>query len=348
MVATGTSGTARAQCPSGTLAADLAGRLDLAETAFASLDADRFTASMDDAALAVDCLESLAGSIDDNEYRQLAVRAFAWLSNAHRLGLNFQEAERVLRQGEEALRPECAQRVRCELNLIKSGLRMSQRRMDEAMRLANQVVASMASVEDPVFRMRSWLHRAHLYHYMGKTAESTTDLWRAYGLSDQVDDTYLLSALYQMLSLKLALDGKHREAVRFLPVARALCEQLEFEKGMCYLEWTEGLVSQDLGHLEKAEGHLRRARSAFHDHGNSYLGGLVALDLAILCAVDGRSSECAQLAGEVIEIFTSHNVPYECVKALHVLQRALAAEEISRAALQQFRAAIVKNPPRTA
>jgi hypothetical protein len=117
---------------------------------------------------------------------------------------------------------------------------------------------------------------------------------------------------------------------------------------MCYLEWTEGLVSQDLGNPEKAEGHLRLARSAFYDHGSSYLGGLVALDLAILCAAQGRSSECAQLAGEAIEIFDSLNVPHEVVKAVHVLQRALAAEEVSRATLQQFRAAIAKNPPRIA
>lgn len=298
------------------------------------------------AALAVDGLESLAGTVSDFELRQLEVRAYAWLANAHRLALDFPEAERVLRRGEESLRPDCSLRSRTELALVKSALRMSQRRMDESLKLANQVVSAMASVEDPVFRMRCWLHRAHLYHHMGKTAESTTDLWRAYGLSDQVDDGYLLSALYQMLSLRMALDGKHREAVRFLPVARSFCEQLGLANVMCYLEWTEGLLNQDLGNAEAAEDQLRQARSGFYEQGNSYIGGLVALDLAIFCAAQGRSSDCSELATEVIEIFDSLKVSHEVVKAIHVLQQSMTADEISKATLQQFRAALSKTPSR--
>jgi len=50
---------ARAECPAATAPADLAARLDTAEQAFAAFEVDAFSVAMDDAALAVPCLEAV-------------------------------------------------------------------------------------------------------------------------------------------------------------------------------------------------------------------------------------------------------------------------------------------------
>ena len=288
-------------------------------------------------------MAGLAGSIEETELRRLEVRAYSWLASAHRFVLDFPEAEKALDLAHRSLLPNCDADVRTEFTLHKSGLRMSQRRMDEALKLADKAVSLLPSVKNLQLRVRGWLQRAHIYHVTGRINESTADLWKAYGLLGQVDDGYLQCGLYQMLSYNLALEGRYQEATRYLPIARSLCDSLGLDRAICYLEWIEGLIEREGGNIDEAEDHFRAARTGFYKQEESYLGGLVALDLAMLCANEGRSSETMELASEAIKVFESLRIRQEGLRAIQLLRQGMAIEQVTFSTLQKVRSAVAKN-----
>ncbi len=142
-----------------------------------------------------------------------------------------------------------------------------------------------------------------------------------------------------------AVDGKPDEAVRVLPTARSVFRELGLEKGWSHLEWTEGLICQARGEIETAETHFRTARQGFYEQELSYLGALVALDMAILFVADGRLAETLELAGEAIEVFDGLKVPQEALKAVQLLRHAVTNRELSEKTLRTARSAFVTGQP---
>ena len=295
--------------------------------------------------LALACLDALAGSLDPVRLSQLEAEGWSCVANARYLVDDFAGSEQAIATAEAALRIHNDPVTRAELRFVKSSLRMLQRRMGEAMELADRAVSLASSLHQPKLQVRYLLHRANLLYLVGRAAEGIPDLWQAHGLIDQVDDPYLKAAVYQGLSLFLTLEGQHREAACYLPAARALCQELEIEKVFCYLEWTEGLVAREVGQGESAEAHFQTARAGFYEQKQSYLGSLAALDLAILYADQGRVAETLKLSAEVISVFEGLQIQREALMALQLLRQAISTREISAATLRKIRSVVGRSQP---
>lgn len=295
--------------------------------------------------LAIDCLEALAGSLTEDELRELEVKGYSWLSNAYRILFELPEAETYIQRAEASLRPSCDTLIKTEFVMIKSAVRLVQGRHREALSLADQAVSFLDDLEQPEIHVRTRLQRARTLHQMGDSTGSIAELWRVHEMSDEIENKNLLISLYHSLSVGLALAGRAQEAAKYLPVARSLLDHVDLKDAMGCLEWAEALIEIDLGDVESAEARFRAARESFYNQGQAYLGALAALDLSILCAEQGRFAETIELAGEVVETFTSLNVQQETLQGLHVLQKAIAAQQLTQKTLRKVRAAVVKSQP---
>ncbi|HEX9737327.1 MAG TPA: AraC family transcriptional regulator [Thermoanaerobaculia bacterium] len=286
---------------------------------------------------AIDCLDALRGQIDRPLFERLQAEGWTWVANARRRARDFPNAEEALGRAELAIKPVTDADVRTAFLIVKSSLRMEQRRLDEAQKLADRAVAMLETTADPKLGVMGLAHRANLFLMMEQPEDAVADYWHGRKLADQIEDKYLRATVYQGLTVSLAKLGRHQQVARFLPVARALFQELAFHKALCHLEWTEAFIAWDLGRLDLAENHFTTARKGFIDEDEAYESAMVALDLALLYSEQGKSADVLRLVSEVIPVFASLKVHREALMAVRLLEQAVAAQEVSTATLKKVR-----------
>ena len=103
------------------------------------------------------------------------------------------------------------------------------------------------------------------------------------------------------------------------------------------LRWAEGDIAAGLGRGDEAEAAYREVQREFEVHRMPYNAALVALDLALLLARQGRTEELKRLSAELVAAFESRAIHREATAAFLLFQRACdeeraTAEMISRLA----------------
>src|SRR4029077_5020194 len=91
-------------------------------------------------------------------------------------------------------------------------------------------------------------------------------------------------------------------------------------------KWVKGKIARGLGQMEEAEALFLAARDGFLAAGIPYDTALVALELALLYAEQGRSADLKRLAAEVVAVFAPRQIHREALTALAFFQRAVEAE----------------------
>jgi len=104
--------------------------------------------------------------------------------------------------------------------------------------------------------------------------------------------------------------------------------------------WTEASIAQGLGRTGEAEAAYREVQGKFLDLGKNYDVALVSLDLATLLAGEGRTEELKGIAGEILPVFESREVPQEALAALLLFQRACAEERATAELVRQIAATL--------
>jgi hypothetical protein len=92
------------------------------------------------------------------------------------------------------------------------------------------------------------------------------------------------------------------------------------------LRWAEGDIALGLGQWEEAEAAYREVQEEFETHRMYYNAALVALDLALLLARQGRTEELKRLAADLVVAFESRAIHREATAALILFQRACDEE----------------------
>lgn len=257
----------------------------------------------------------------------MRARAWSHIGNALRMQSSLQGADSAFQQGRKYL--ECGTGDLFELALfldLEASLRRHQYRFLDALRLLKRAISIFSELRDDHRAGRSLVNQSVVLLYSGRSEESIPVLYRAMRLIEpEAEPRLLLSAKHNLIialtNLRHFLEAQraYREA---LPLYRAFPDA--WTQNRC--TWIQGRIARGLGQVEEAEALFVAARDGFLAEGIPYDTALVALELALLYAEQGRSAELKRLAAELVPVFASRHIHSEALIAISFFQRAVEAE----------------------
>jgi tetratricopeptide (TPR) repeat protein len=274
----------------------------------------------------------VADLVDSRRYgtgqvQDLRARAWSHIGNALRLQSDPAAAEIAFERGWEHLELGTGDLLELAIFVdLEASLRRSQRRFPEALRLLKRAVHLFSKLGDPHRTGRSLINLSLALLYSGRAEECVPVLQRAMTLIEpELEPRLLLSARHNLIAVLTDL-GHFLEAQRAyreaLPLYRAFPDAWTQNRRT----WIKGKIARGLGQVEEAEALFLAAREGFLTEDIPYETALVALDLALIYAEQGRSAELKRLAAELVPIFSSRQIHREALAALSFFQRAVETE----------------------
>lgn len=272
----------------------------------------------------LDAVKYPAGLVDD-----LRARAWSYIGNSRRVRSDLRGAEEAFVISYQHLKNGTAEPIeRAAFLDLKASLRRDQRRFQDAMRLLRRAVSLFLGAGDSHRAGRSLVNLATVYSQSGRPEEGIPSLYRALELIDPAQEPRLLLCAQHNLITLLANSGRYLEAQALYRATRPLYRSFPDPWTRNRRNWVKGKISRGLGYLDQAESLFLAARDGFIAEGVPYDTALVSLELATLYAEQGRTAELKKLAGEMIPIFTAHQIHREALAAFLFLQQALEAERV--------------------
>lgn len=257
----------------------------------------------------------------------MQARAWSHIGNALRIQSDLQGADVAFQRGRKHLELGTGDLFELALFLdLEASLRRGQRRFPEASGLLKRAIALFSKLDDPRRMGQSLVKLSMVFLYSERSEESIPVLHRAMKLIQPEAEPRLLLAARHNLILALTSLGHFLEAQRAyyeaLPLYRAFPDSWTQNRR----KWVKGRIARGLGQLEEAEALFVATRDGFLAEGVPYDTALVALDLALIYAEQGRSAELKRLAAELVPIFASRQIHREALAALSFFRRAVEAE----------------------
>lgn len=264
-----------------------------------------------------------AGSLED-----LRARAWAHVGNARRIQSDLQGAERAFRRAWESLENGSGDLFEKAILLdLDASLRRAQRRFDTALGSLRRAVSIFLELGERHRAGRSLLNMSAVHHHSCRPERSLPVLREALELIDPAQEPRLLLVARHNLVDCLTGLGHFIEAQRAYREARPLYEIFPDARTENRRKWLKGRIARGLGQTGQAESLFLAAREGFLAEGIPYETALVALDLALLYAGQGRTAELKRLAAEMMPIFASRQIHREALAALAFFQKAVEAEK---------------------
>lgn len=301
------------------------------------------------AEVAVRIAEQLSGEVYDSVWiADLCARAWAHLGNSRRVLGELLGADQALRTAFALLERggTGAPEVRGELLHIQAALRRAQRRLPEALVAADDAMALFlqANAVSAIRRVR--LTRAKIREELGDLDGTLSELESLIEEFEALDGVPAIDVeaekvprayAHHNLLIALVTAGRFEEASRRLEEIRGMFLHSS-PLDRIRLRWLEARIAAGLGRKEEAESILRQVQEEYFDRRMGYDAALVALELAVLFAEQGRTAEIKQLAIEVLPLFESREVHREAMGALILFQRAAEQEILTVEMVRQVTA----------
>jgi tetratricopeptide (TPR) repeat protein len=289
------------------------------------------------AELAVAVSHHLGDAYDPGWVLDLRARAHAYRGNALRVLSELQGAEAAFREAELCLSRSGTggSWAKAEILDLKSSLRQDQRRFVESEELLDSAVDLYREAEDLHGIGKIHLQRAKLYREMGDLERSIDLLRHSRDVLDSEQEPHLFAYARYNLLCALTLAGHHEEAYSLLPEVHDLFHDVK-PLDRVRLRWAEGDIALGLGQWEEAEAAYREVQEGFETHRMYYNAALVALDLALLLARQGRAEELKRLAADLVAAFESRAIHREATAALILFQRSCDEERVSVEMISQL------------
>jgi len=297
------------------------------------------------AELALDSVKALEGKVDASKFKSLEAEAWANLGNAHRLVLDFAGAERALAKA-EALHDEDGANPKAEAEILKAraALCLFQRRFDEALVLNDRAIGVLREHGSPESLVQALNLKGSILEYAGELPSGVPELREALELSDRHSNAYLALATHMFLIAALLPMGRVEEAEELLPDAWRLSEKVGGLLARSHVAWFEGRIRSAQGDLEAASVLLEQAREGFVKLQDPHIEGMVGIDLAALYLSQDRFREMADLATQLVALFTALEIPRETYVALMYLEEGVKKKsEAIREALEELRNKVEKS-----
>lgn len=171
--------------------------------------------------------------------------------------------------------------------------------------------------------------------YEGKPESAIVRLEQALALAIPLADEREVAAVRHNLAFCLTEIGEHERALQQISGIRSAVEGTGDALSLVRLRWLEGRIFVAMDRDEQAEEALLEVRGAFEEEAIAYDVALVCLDLAMVYARQGRTSEVRQLAQGMLPIFESRDVHREAIAALVLFREAALAETATVALVEK-------------
>ena len=248
----------------------------------------------------------------------LLVRARAYQANALRALGKLAEAAERLRVARTIMRTQNATDplVFAELDWIEGALRKDRRQFPEAEELLVRAASLYSLAAEKRQSAGPLLTLGLLYYDTGETrkAIAVTETAATLISPEQSPRSYLY--VRHNLTLFLTEAGEYAAADQALSDDEDLYRQFADDWTRLRQVWLKGKVSFGLGRLDEAERAFLGTRQGFLDQGVGYDAALASIDLGLVYAKQGRTSELEQLAGELSTISGVQDLHREEMAAL--------------------------------
>jgi tetratricopeptide (TPR) repeat protein len=288
--------------------------------------------------LALRVVRHLGKAYDPNWVMELRARCFAYLGNARRVLGELRSAEDAFVKAEACLIRSTSGNVEvwAEILDLKSSLRRAQRRLSEALSLADEALLTYRDIGDRHGIGKSLLKKAKILEESGDLAEAIDLLHQSTVEIDSAREPQLFTYGRFNLLISLILAERYEEAERLLPDVKGLLHNTAQPLDLVRLRWAEGNIDLGLGRLGPAEAAFREVQREFLERQMGYDAALVSLDLARLFAQEGCVEDLKRLAAELMPIFQSRDVNREAIVTLLMFQRACEEERLTVDLVRQF------------
>jgi tetratricopeptide (TPR) repeat protein len=294
--------------------------------------------AVDLANLAIKIAGHLGEAYDPNWVLDLRARAFAYLGNGRRVLGELRSAEDAFQKSERCLARSGTgnTHLQAEILDLKSSLRRAQRRLEEALGMADQALDLYRASSDTRGVGKILLQKAKIYEEEGGLDRAVAVLEE---IPDEIDfalDPRLFAySRYNLLGC-LTLMGEYERAEQLLPEVRDLFRAIAQPLDLIRLRWAEGLIQLGFGQRGPAEAAFHEVRQEFLERRMGYDAALVSLDLARLYTQEGCTDELKRLARELMPIFEARDVHREAIVALLMFQRACDEERLTVELVQEI------------
>lgn len=269
--------------------------------------------------------ESCAVEILGSAAKLADLRALSWrqYANALRVSGRLREAEEAFGRAQRFCESGTGDPpLRASILARLISLRISQRRFDEAVSLADEAGRIYRDLGETRSVAPIMVQKAMAQLLSGVPEPAIHTLNRAIPLIDNESDPHLLlGASHNLIRAYIEL-GQPEQALSLFFEARSLYQDVQDPLIALRAGWQEGQILRDLGHLGAAESALLRARQGFQEVELSYEVALVSLDLSAVYLRLGEIQKLHETVTEMVPIFKSLGVDREVLAALLQLQQA--------------------------
>lgn len=295
------------------------------------------------ATLAIESLAALQGSFDPARLSGLEARGWAWLGNAHRLMMSFQDAEAAFRVAESHLGKVPGDLLAGgELLQYRGALFWYQRRYEEALALEDRALESFRALGRADLMAQALVVKAAVHESAGDLESTIPVLLEARSLVKDQHEPFLSLSIHQWLVVAYTQTGCHQEAVGLLPDVKRIALEVKSARAAAHVTWVEGKVEQLRGNLASAEARYLEAHASFEALNDSYHAALVTFDLTTVYTLTHRYDELVEPASEMLRVFAAVGLPRESLLALNMLREGISSQEATQELLREIGAGLGK------
>ncbi len=302
------------------------------------------------AELAVAVAETLeAGSHPTRALADLRSRAWATLGNGHRILCDFRAAEHAFRNAQDHLAAGTGSLLdEATLLEFQVAMRTTQRRFQEAIRLADQALRIYRQVGDHHLEGQVLIRKGILQGYLEDLAGAIRFLGAGLERVDPTRNARLAVQARHNLALFLVEAGKSAEALGHLPALRRAYAQLGDTFNLLRLSWLEGKIALAEGDFAAGEALLSNVVDRFAAEGIGFDAALAGLELAAAYAGQAKTAEIRQLASALVPALQAEDMHEEATAALMLFLKAAQAERASASLALQVRSFLesARNDPK--
>ncbi|HVS00849.1 MAG TPA: hypothetical protein VMW27_29790 [Thermoanaerobaculia bacterium] len=277
----------------------------------------------------------LSSLLDTSRYgaeliQDFRARIWGYISNARRLRSDLHGAEEAFVRAFDHLQRGTGDPNEQALLLdLKSSLLRDERRFPEALKLLQRAAFIFSKNGEQHRAGRSMFKLSVVHNQSGHPERAVPMLLAALDLIDAGQEPRLLLSARHNLTVYLVDLGRCEEARSEYHNTHSLYRLFTDAWTKNRRQWVKGRIAYGLGQLAQAESLLLAARDGFLAEGVPYDTALVALELAVLYARQGRTAELKRVAEELVPVFASRQIHREALAALAFFRQAVAAERAS-------------------
>ena len=269
------------------------------------------------------------------------VPALAVRGNAKRALGRIPEAEADLKEAVELLARSDLDdlAIAAEIDLCLGALRKDQSRLEEAARHLERAGALYRVLGDRNKRLRVLLLLGIVHHRSHRLDAAIASMEQLVELVEAGSEDWLRA--YACYNLAFFLHGRgdtdraEQELAAHEELIAAAGEGLVFRTG-----WLRARIAWSRHELGKAERLFRETYRWAGRRGIPFDTGLVALELALVQLVRGRTAQVHKLAFEALDIFAEQDVERETQAALELLEAAARRDVLTRELVERAVAAL--------